>query len=498
MAHGALQQSCQVSDDVYTHFRIAIPSGQSTFSLQVPHRYLEDARRRFFFSQMHLVPNFYSLDAEQLALDADPAIDLPVSYNFQAKIYFRDNKIIYGNEYANSTSLSKTADLISAINQHFESQKPGFALSTPFFIDWVDVNLMKKREDNFEDIVKAASDMYYGGAFDPDQYGNALPASARTIPGANNFVMPWSATTGQDIFNKRIRLRLWLAPFTKAVFSNVQIFVEDLGFGQEQMGRAVSNQIHLNNNKPTWMAVVTAKEAPKEYFTKRDFKLRAWPTGPYLHTKIKTVVMTMREWLNDVKLTEAVSRVIQDFSSSLNVNISFSFNKAEKRYVATFPDTDLFVLHVTCDPEFAHRIGMGYENLIAKNMKAEPQKTPYDHSQNAAKQALAVVFDTGPIACVLDDMSSNTTSQSLDQIMTSLYPTVSGTLSMPASVCLCSLTSASSRAVTLGFNRYTGSSTSSITFRLLRIYDNQKLSNFAWTCDGYVYGVLQGTCLPPH
>jgi len=490
---------CHLSEDVYTHFRIAIPSGTSTFSLEMPHRYLEDPRRRFFFSQIHLVPDFYSLDAEQLQLDADPAMDLPVNYNFQAKLYFRDNQTIYGEEYVNSTSLTRTADLIATMNQHFEDQKPDFAHATPLFFDWVDLNLMKRREtDDITRIVSTNSDMYYGGDFDENQYGNALPASARLIQGANNYVMPWSNTTGQDIFNKRIRLRLWLGPYAKAVFSNVQIFVEDLGFKEEQMGRPVRNQIHLTNNRSTWYPVAIAKEAPKEQFSKREFKTRVWTTGPYLHTKVKTITMTKREWLKDDKLTDAVAAVVKEFSWSFNTAFSFLFNTSERRYILKMPDTDILMVHLTCDPEFSHRIGMGYETILSKPMKAEPQKTRMANALDAAKRALAVVFDTGPIACVLDEMSSNTTSQSVDQIMTSLYPTSSGTLSMPASVCQCSLTSASSRAVVLGVNRYTGSSTSRITFRLLRIYDDQKLSNFSWVTNGYVYGVLQGTCLPSH
>ena len=33
-----------------------------------------------------------------------------------------------------------------------------------------------------------------------------------------------------------------------------------------------------------------------------------------------------------------------------------------------------------------------------------------------------------------------------------------------------------------------------VTFRLLRIYEDQSISDFAWKCKAYVYGVLQGTC----
>ncbi len=483
--------------DVYTHFRIAIPRGQSTFSIQVPHRYLEDQRRRFFFSQIHLVPNFYSLDAEKLALDADPAMDALTSRDFSVKIYYRDTKLIYGNEYINSTSLTKTVNLISAINQHFEDQKPAFAYTTPFFIDWVDTALMKSRGADIKQIVTDGSDMYYGGDFDDTQYGNALPASARSIEGVNNFAIPWSATTGPDIFNKRIRLRLWLAPYTKAVFSNIQIFIEDLGFAPEQMGRSTSNQIHLSNSKPNWIVMAVAKEAPKEQFTKREFKMRVWMAGPYLNSKIKRITMTGRDWVDDTKLTQAVSEAVKECSYAFNTIFTFSFNMTEKRYVVTFPDTDLLTIHLVCDPEFSHRIGMGYDGLIVKGLKAEPQKDRMDNAQDAARRAAAVVFDTGPLACVLEDMASNTASQAVDEILTALYPTGWGTLSMSAPVCHCNLATSSSKAIALSANRYTGTAYASIAFRLLRLYDNQILSNFSWNHDGYIYGVLQGTCLLP-
>lgn len=482
------------TDSVHHHFRVPIPRGQSTFTLNLPHRYLQDACRRFFFGEIKLVPNFYSLDAERLKLDADPAMDLPLTRTFQAKIFFVDAKLVYGSEYVNSTALTKTEDLVGAINGHFESQKPEYVVSTPFFIDWVDTSLMKKRIDNnIEETVAAGSEMYYGSAFDRDQFGNALPASARNMVGVNNFVMPRMATTGADIFNKRIRLRLWMGPYTKAVFSNIQIFVEDLGFEVEQMGRGFGNQIHLSNNRSVWFPVAVAKGPPNETFTKREFKLRIWAIGPLQLVKPRSVTLLGREWLDDVELTKAVSAAIGELSTASNFKFSFSFNTTNKTYILTFPQTDLFNIHLLCQPEFAQRIGMGYEAFLTKTHKAEKQKDRMEHSQEANKRAAAVVFDTGPIACVLDDMSSNTTSQSLDQIMTSLYPTSDGTLSMPP---FTFWSSPFSRSVSLGVNRYTGSATSQVTFRLLRIYDDQKLSNFSWLCDGYVFGVLQGVCFP--
>ena len=106
-----------------------------------------------------------------------------------------------------------------------------------------------------------------------------------------------------------------------------------------------------------------------------------------------------------------------------------------------------------------------------------------------------MVFDTGPIVATLDHVSSNTTSGSLYQTMAALYPRSQGTLSMPMIVCQCAtMTSSTVGADQLMVNTYTGATTVPVTFRLLRIYDDQSITDFAWNCNALIYGVFQGTC----
>jgi hypothetical protein len=121
-------------------------------------------------------------------------------------------------------------------------------------------------------------------------------------------------------------------------------------------------------------------------------------------------------------------------------------------------------------------------------MQAMPQEDQIN-IVDAKKKALSVVYDTGPILCTLDQMSSNTTSGALDQTMAALYPHESGILAMPQSVCSCSSNLTSIHPLT-----QTSAAHVPVTFRLLRIYEDQTISDFAWKCNAYVYGVLQGTC----
>ena len=116
--------SCYDSLDVRTHFRIAIPSGEATFTVQVPQNYLLDHRRRFFFNELHLTPDFYSLEAEKHSLDADKEPDRIVERNVNVKIYYKDAKTAYGPTYENATTITDTPTLLAQMNEHFEEKKP--------------------------------------------------------------------------------------------------------------------------------------------------------------------------------------------------------------------------------------------------------------------------------------------------------------------------------------------------------------------------------------
>jgi hypothetical protein len=116
-----------------------------------------------------------------------------------------------------------------------------------------------------------------------------------------------------------------------------------------------------------------------------------------------------------------------------------------------------------------------------------PQKEPDDGIVQAQKKALALVYDTGPIVCTLDQVASNTTCGTEDQIMAIVYPTVSGILDMEQSMCSCKGNAVHIHALT-----QSNAARVPISFRLLRIYDDEKMANFLWKNDAYAYGSFQG------
>jgi len=484
---------CHDAREIDTHFRVHLRSGQSTFSVHLPQHQLLDTRRRFYFQELHVIPDFFSLEVEKWKLDADPQEEASIERDVKIRISYDDPKTYYGTHFDRGSASTFPDDLVAKINQHFEARKPDTAPFTPLFIDWIDNNMHGSM--SVEKYVKELADIYYGEELDEGKHFNKLPVSVRELEGVNNYLPPIGGTMDYDeMYTERIFLRLWLAPYTKVAISNIYCFVNDLGFAAADMGVVSGRQQHIINDTDRWMIKATATEAPKPKLSKVQFKLYASVSSNPIVSRIKHISMVQRDWHNDGKLLQTLAAAFKQTSLSTNTTFSIAFNTATKTYVIQFPETDLMAVQIICDPDFAHRLGFGFTTYIVKGMTAQPQKDRHS-SDDARKRAAAVVYDTGPIICQLDHLSSNTTSWTIYQTMAALYPSSSGTLSMPRAYCRClAPLSTGSGAVPIVVNMNAGSPTYPVTFRLLRIYDNQSIKDFAWTCDAIVYGLLKGGC----
>jgi len=472
--------------EVSTHFRIPITSGQSTFTVRVPHHLLQ-GNRKFYFSQLNLVPEFFSIDAEKENLDADPDLDQLITKDVHVIVKHGDPKHMYSKDpYTNTTSNSKTADAMAAINQYFEGKKPAFALGTPMFFDWVDIVAQKSMD--VETYVIRMAQVYYGKEYDATEHLDYVPNSVRDISNVNNFKPPLGLMKSGDAFNQRIRLRLWLAPYTKVAFSSQDPFVPDFGFTEDQLGKKANNQYLLVNDKGHYSPVIVGKTAPNVNLSRARFSINVGSSSSSIEGTIRKIQMQKKDWLDNEKLIETLMEKFKLTSRALNTNFSIGFDKPNKKFFFTFPQSDLVGVIIQCEPEFAHRLGFGSQTVIVKGMEALPQEDRYSIF-DAKKKALTVVYDTGPILCTLDQMSSNTTSGALDHYMAALYPHESGILAMPQSVCSCS-----SNLTSINAKTHASAAHVPITFRLLRIYEDQSIADFNWKCNCYVYGVLQGTC----
>ena len=474
--------------DVSTHFRIPILGGQSTFTVRVPHHYLQ-GQRQFFFSQLHLVPNYFSLDAEKEQLDADPEMEQMIEKDVHVKININEPQTFFAKEpYVNKATIPKLVDAMAAINAYFESKKPAFVKATPLFIDWIDI--VAGQEMDITEYVPAMALIYYNKPYNATEHLDYAPSSIRDIEAINNFMPPLGTMDSVQNFAERIRLRFWMGPFTKAIFSSKEPFATDFGFLESQLGTydAKLKQYHLNNDSPHWRPMMLGRLAPKLTLTRATFKVHIQAVQYLIEGTIRKIQIKKKDWFDNEKLLELLKEKFKQTSRFTNTIFSIEYDKDNKKFYFEFPNTDALGVTIGCEPEFAHRLGFGTNTLIMKGMQAMPQEDRLS-IVDAKKKALTVVYDTGPLLCTLDQMSSNTTSGALDHYMAALYPHESGILSMPQSMCSCTSNLTPIHALTQA-----SAALVPVPFRLLRIYEDQSISDFAWKCNAYIYGVLQGTC----
>jgi len=320
--------------EVSTHFRIPILSGESTFSIRVPRHHFEN-NRKFFFSQLNLVPDYFSQDAEDQKLDADPDLELDVDKEMTIKIHYPKHKTVYIPEAFSSTGATPLIkDVIANINIYFESNKPDFALTTPCFIDWIDL-VEKAAEKDVLDYVPRMSEIYYGPGRRSSEFTDYLPSSTRMLEHVNNFMPPLGTMISPKAFADRIRLRFWMAPFTKAIFSSKDPFANDFGFMENQMGtyNTQLKQYHLINDTPNWLPMMTGKLAPKLELTRKDFKFAIIPSRIFNEGHIKEIQMKKKDWMDNEKLAETLADRIKRTYAMSNTIFSFVFNADEKKFV---------------------------------------------------------------------------------------------------------------------------------------------------------------------
>ena len=131
----------------------------SSFTVAVPRNYCLSSdignkeegftrRRKFYLSELNIVPGFYSQKAFQLGVESDAAerkmggpIEeylMRIAINASANLYFDSSTGLAQTKFSQKTKGFMLERIVKEINDFFEAKKPAEISSTPFFIDWVD------------------------------------------------------------------------------------------------------------------------------------------------------------------------------------------------------------------------------------------------------------------------------------------------------------------------------------------------------------------------
>jgi hypothetical protein len=109
---------------------------------------------------------------------------------------------------------------------------------------------------------------YYREPLDMAKHFNALPPSARSIAGVNNYLFP---TSGVEDVRQNIRVRLWLGPNTNALLSTNGQF-KAMGFDRTQIGERVGKKYQIEGDESMGHYKLEAYNPPQFVIPKESLK----------------------------------------------------------------------------------------------------------------------------------------------------------------------------------------------------------------------------------
>jgi len=255
--------------EVYVSFKTRIPAGSCKFVVKVPKL---NTDRHFFFSSLFLTPDFYSLEAEKENLDDPDVLNTPISYKLQLKTVFTLSNALHPAEFWFPKSYTKHSELVEKTNNFFEVKKPSVCPHLGCFYDWTDLRYQEEEGETWDEFVRKMALVYYNVPFDESKHFNALPPSARSIPGANNYLFP-TELNRENL--DHLRIRLFLAPNINATISTVGQ-MKSLGFTKEQLAKKQYNRVVMESYNTPGYSIIEAEGPMLEIFNnKNQFKLAA-------------------------------------------------------------------------------------------------------------------------------------------------------------------------------------------------------------------------------
>lgn len=471
---------------IHVPFKERIPAGHSTFNVDVPSIY---ANRDLFFSSLIILPDFYSKEAQAEDLEDETVLNTPINYDVTFKcIFIPTEPPFHPAEYILPGDIGTSVELVHLVNEHFEANKPLPCVHTCAFFDWTDLRFNKNDEDWDYFVQNDMALTYYNEEYDEAKHFNALPLTARTVHGANNYLFPTNIT---PLNTQNLRYRLVLAANTKASFStNSQLGA--LGFDPLQIGtKGNLNKYHMKNGTTKGFKFITAKEPRNvKIVAKPMFKMRLIVNNNTFLSQTATLTITKGNSLKDSIFTSAVNTGLDKLVAQTNLQFNLTYNDTERQYTFNFPKAQaIAVSGLLVPPEFSERLGFDLATEINFNFpKGIPIPDPFDIKKTEAK-ARALGYDTGVIIVSDYNTASNTTAGINEQFMCSLYPTATGSFEIP-------LLESCFKPPTMSLPKFFSSSVSGgtvpATFKLSRYLDDDKLEELNWKNGAFASGILRG------
>ena len=328
----------------------------------------------------------------------------------------------------------------------------------------------------FRYLVAGTSGTYYGQEYSDEEHFNALPASARTLPGVNNFAYPTSRDRGVQ---STLRLRLHVAPMTAVYFSNSGA-LDKMGFTAKTYGERVGRRFVLKNASSEGYVVFQAENAPAPLFFNRS-------PSTFFCAPLRTVYLsppvplsvTQSNFKSNAELWQLLRGALRTLNGWTNLSVSVSYQTGDRKFAFAFPAGRVSVdLHL--DSRLAERLGYGSAQTISR-VSVPIAATFDDVAIDAGGLSRALVWDTVLAAVTLDNASSITASGFDGPLMATLWPDEPGIMR----------TSAEGTRVPVPTVQ-SGQASVPLTFRVWSLGKHSTVSPLDWPVHCFVAGILKG------
>lgn len=459
--------------EVFIPFRELIPRGSNEFNIQVPQEWAKSYD--FYFSDIQLVPDYYSHEAAQFDLDPDVELDTTTVYQFRVEAQYKDPKAVNPLPFEYPKGKTTPSQFIKSFNDHFETNKHPQQKFTPCFIDW----------DNFDrnptEATIADAETYYNMGYDASIHSNALPKSVRDLKGVNNSVFP---TTTNPLALEMVRVRLNVAPQSMLVFSN-DSHINNLGFSVRDIGgRKGHRQFFIYNMDDEWKQVTALIKPPTEFEATHPIKVWSHPIQNKIIGPLVSVVISLKDYLDHAALVKKLNQAFKKAADVINVEFAIMYNQTKQKFEFMYPSDSNMLINIFMEGTMATRLGYPFVKYITQDMIPEMVLAKPDISDISSK-AKSLCMDTGMINVFLDDVPTNTVKGDNGFLMADLYPDPMGVMKM-------SMYCFSPPMARVSTHLAGPQNTITARFHLSRVYETGTLAPFVWKTNAYIFGSLRG------
>lgn len=478
----------EVDHDRVAPFSLFRRPGDHSFKLTLPTHFVVSDHgiskyepRKLFFSELYLVPEFYSIHANTATLDSRQDRRTLTTFNWYVRYGFEQTPYPelpnQGHRFTHKKTSSPITvpDLLRNINLFFDGQRPSCYKHPGVFLDWIDLEL-----DDHKTLVPAVAEILYGVDYNPSlHFNNVLPPSAQTVsPDVNPYLLP--PLDGD--FHERRRIRMWIAPNHKVIFSNLKL-LEQLGFSERHA--VVRNRQHhiINTSTEEWLTVVADKEASSAE-PDTESKMHITIVQREVITSEISFSVVNSDLYNLSTFSTMIVRHFTTWFSNINLNLSLRYDTTLKIFSFHFPpsaNSVLAYLEVCPDPELSTRLNYGLVDSITSITKIVVPT-----NQEAEVLAKTLAFDTGCVFVTARSAASSVDTPHATNTLAVLYPGLSGTMTLaPLS------TSACHPPPFVRVPKYAlGSGSVDLDFDLWTFTTKNQPIYLEWQCGYFVNGIL--------